>query len=168
MVIESNYISNLQSLKDDVFLNKEITNLSPSNLYEFLFESETLDGFCDYVIDLLKKETNENFDLLVKTIYGYIQDEEHQEQISIDKKLKEGLITVSKYSFILNIQSKDTSILINEDLNNIKTIKLDEGKLIIFRTEDFLRCESSDVNRVLIVGGLSNDITKTVNKKSLI
>jgi hypothetical protein len=168
MVIEVNYNSNLDSLIGDIFLNKKITNQSPSNMYEFLFESETLNGFFDYVIDTLKTETGENFDVLVKTIYGYIQDEENQEPIMIDKKLKEGLTTISKYSFILNVQSEDTSITIKSGADNIKTITLKEGKLVIFKTEDFVRCENNGSNKVLIVGSLSNDITKSVDKKSLI
>jgi hypothetical protein len=168
MVIEVNYNSNLESLVGDIFLNKKITNQSPSNMYEFLFESEDLNTLCGYVVERLKTETSENFDVLVKTIYGYIQDEENQEPIMIDKKLKEGLTTTAKYSFILNVQPEDMSISIKGGVGSVKTITLNVGKLLIFKTEDFIKCESNGIDKVLIVGSLSNDITKSVDKKSII
>jgi hypothetical protein len=168
MVIEVNYNSNLDSLMGDIFLNKKITNQSPSNMYEFLFESEDLNTLCDYVVERLKTETGENFDVLVKTIYGYIQDEENQEPIMIDKKLKEGLTTTAKYSFILNAHPEDMLISIKVGVDSIKTTTLKVGKLLIFKTEDFIKCKSNGINKFLIVGSLSNDITKSVNKKSII
>ena len=67
---------NSKNLESDIILNKNLTNISPSNMYEILFDSESFDEIFNIVLQKLKEFTNQNFDTYVKNIWGYIQNDD--------------------------------------------------------------------------------------------
>jgi hypothetical protein len=70
----------------------------------------------------------------------------------------------SKYSFIYLIKSDNTDLIFQNDLR----FKMEIGDLMIFETKNFVEDQSEILDRIALVGSLSNDINEDVNKKSLI
>ena len=153
---------------NDIILNKEITTKSKTNMCEMLFQSKSISTIFDVIINILKNETNEDFDVYIKTMWGYIQTAIDNKSIILDKKLKDGISPKSKYSFIYCVKSGNTIIHLKSINEVIVKTELSSGDLLIFKTDDFVKDEYIVLDRVLLVGSLTNDIVSTIPKKLII
>lgn len=155
-----NKIYNLNHLdiEDDILLNKDITIISPSNMYEFFFESKKLKILQGHVIDLIKKNTGENFEIYSKNMWGYIQTEKDQQNIKLNSSiLGEGIKLESKWSFIYFTRTEKT--IINLMSNTIKeSVYPKAGELLIFPTNYFYEDFSEENDRIALIGSITNDI----------
>jgi len=139
------------ALQDDILLNKHLTNISPSNMYEILFDSEAFDEVLDTVLKKLTEQTQSNFDAYVKNMWGYIQSIDEPEFINFNRNFKDQIIIPSEYSFIYAVKMPDTAI-------HLKTGKVDlqDGDLLVFKTENFLHDETKATDRIALVGSISH------------
>ena len=153
---------------DEIILNKSITMKSKTNMYEVLFQSKCISKIFDTIINILKNETNEDFDVYIKTIWGYVQTTIDNRCIIIDKKLKDELSPKGKYSFIYCIKADNTLISLKDKNENVVDTQLKDGNLIIFKTDNFVKDESTSLDRVLLVGSLTNEIVRNIPKKIII
>lgn len=142
----------LNEYEDDILLNKKLTNTSPSNMYEILFDCENFDNIFNLVLD---KIDNIDKDVYVKNMWGYVQTSTEDSQISLNKNFKQQIIIPAEYSFIYIIKSNVTSIFLKKD-DNIQNIILTAGDLLIFKTDDFIKEESDTKDRVALIGSISN------------
>ena len=155
---------NSENLKSDLVLNKNLTNISPSNMYAILFDYESFDKILNIVLQKLKENTNQNFDTYVKNMWGYIQNTEETKSIDFDINFKNQITIPSNYSFIYVVESNTTNIHLTKTNKDIELVSLNEGDLLIFKTEDFVNDESIDINRIALVGSIAN----ITNKKQII
>jgi hypothetical protein len=155
----------LDLLEHDIILNSE--HVKPEfNKYSLWVESHEFSKIVEVVLDNLKEETKENFDVYVKNIFTYIQ-EESQQKIEFTKQLKNGINPISKYSFIFFTKSFDSKVLLKLN-NKIIEVILHDGDLLIFKTENFSSDESQTYKRIGIYGSLTNEITPIKTNKNLI
>ena len=155
----------LDLLEHDIILNSE--HVKPEfNRYSLWVESHEFSKIVEVVLDNLKEETKENFDVYVKNIFTYIQ-EESQQKIKFTKQLKNGINPISKYSFIFFTKSFDSKVLLKLN-NKIIEVILNDGDLLIFKTENFSSDESQTYKRIGIYGSLTNEITPIKINKNLI
>jgi len=160
---------NSQNLKSDIMLNKNLTNISPSNMYEILFDSQNFGDIFNVVLEKLKEITNENFSVYVKNMWGYIQNTEETKSIDFDINFKNQITIPSNYSFIYVVESNTTNIHLTKTNGDIELVSLNEGDLLIFKTEDFVNDESIDVNRIALVGSIANVVNnKQIIKKAIL
>lgn len=160
---------NSQNLKSDIMLNKNLTNTSPSNMYEILFDSQSFDDIFNVVLEKLKEITNENFSVYVKNMWGYIQNTEEKKSIDFDINFKNQITIPSNYSFIYVVESNTTNIHLTKTNGYIELVSLNEGDLLIFKTKDFVNDESIDVNRIVLVGSIANVVNnKQIIKKAIL
>jgi len=150
-------LSTIDLCENDILLNKELTNISPSNMYEILFDSQNFDNIFSIFLEKLKEEANENFDIYVKNMWGYVQTNENYGAINFNMNFKNQIAIPSKYSFICPIKANITSIFLKKE-NNIQNIILNKGDMLLFNTSDFLKEESDTKERVVLVGSISNII----------
>lgn len=167
MIIKKTNINldKLDLYQSDILLNKELTNISPSNMYEILFDCENFEEIFGIILNELKEKTNENFDVYVKNMWGYIQTNEEPNQINFNINFKNQITIPSEYSFIYLIKGNITSIFLKKD-DNIQNIILTKGDMLIFKTTDFIKDESDTTDRVVILGSISKveNIVKTITK----
>lgn len=137
-------------IQDDIELNKYLTNISPSNMYEILFDSEAFNKVLNTVLEKLTEQTQSNFDVYVKNMWGYVQSRDEPGFINFSRSFKDQIIIPSEYSFIYAVKTPDTTI-------HLKTekVNLQNGDLLIFKTEDFLQDESETVDRIALVGSVA-------------
>ena len=155
----------LDLLEHDIILNSE--HVKPEfNRYSLWVESHEFSKIVEVVLDNLKEETKENFDVYVKNIFTYIQ-EESQQKIEFTKQLKNVINPISKYSFIFFTKSFDSKVLLKLN-NKIIEVILHDGDLLIFKTENFSSDESQTYKRIGIYGSLTNEITPIKINKNLI
>ena len=153
-----------ENLESDIILNKNLTNISPSNMYEILFDSENFDKILNIVLQKITKTTNTEFDVYVKNMWGYIQNTEETKSINFDINFKNQITIPSNYSFIYIVESNKTNIHLKKTNGDIELVSLNEGDLLIFKTEDFVNDESIDINRIALVGSIAN----IVNNRQII
>lgn len=148
----------LQRLKEDVEQSADIIN-SDSNQYDIIFQSKLLNKLESSFTSILTKLTQENFDVYVKRFQAYIQTEMSSEGIRLERELKRGLKPLPKYSFILFIEGKQTKLVFNS-----ASIVPRDGELVVFKTEDFIKEECTNYNRVGILGSLTNNISTNTSQ----
>jgi hypothetical protein len=158
----------INEIFNDIILNKNITMKSQTNMYEMLFQSKNISLLFDNIIKILKNETNEKFDVYIKNIWGYVQTTIDNRNIIIHKKIKDSISPISKYSFIYCVNSADTIIHLKSTNDTIVQTKLNNGNLLIFKTDSFINDEHKLLDRVLLIGSLTNEIIKNIPKKILI
>jgi hypothetical protein len=157
-----------ENLKSDIILNKNLTNISPSNMYEILFDSENFDKILNIVLQKITETTNTEFDVYVKNMWGYIQNTEETKSIDFNINFKNQIIIPSNYSFIYIVESNTTNIHLKKTNGDIELVTLNEGDLLIFKTEDFVNDESIDVDRIVLVGSIANvEIQKPIKQNLL-
>ena len=157
----------MNECENDILLNKQLTNISPSNMYEILFDCENFDKIFNIFLKELKEETNKNFDVYVKNMWGYIQNETDNQPINLIRNFKNQIIIPSEYSFIYSIKSNITSVFIKKE-NDIQNIILNKGDMLIFKTSDFIKEESDLQNRIALVGSVSEMIDNVPEIKKVI
>lgn len=145
---------NLDSYESDIMLNKKLTNISTSNMYEILFDCENFDKILNIVLDTIKTETNDNLDVYVKNLWGYIQDNQNTNKIQFDKNFKSQVSIPSKYSFIYAIKSLNTNFYLKLDDGAIEKITINDGDILIFDTDIFSKDKSDNQNRIFLVGSI--------------
>ena len=143
---------NSENLKQDIILNKDLTNISSSNMYEILFDSESFDEIFNIVLQKLKEFTNQNFDTYVKNMWGYIQNDD--DFINFNMDFKDQVSIRPEYSFIYLINSKNTDVCLKDENDVIEKVKLNEGEILIFKTKNFLNEVSQNKKRIALVGSL--------------
>lgn len=143
---------NSENLKQDIILNKDLTNISSSNMYEILFDSESFDEIFNIVLQKLKEFTNQNFDTYVKNMWGYIQNDD--DFINFNMDFKDQVSIMPEYSFIYLINSKNTDVCLKDENDVIEKVKLNEGEILIFKTKNFLNEVSQNKKRIALVGSL--------------
>ena len=153
-----------ENLESDIILNKNLTNISPSNMYEILFDSENFDKILNIVLQKITETTNTEFDVYVKNMWGYIQNTEETKSIDFNINFKNQITIPSNYSFIYIVESNKTNIHLKKINGDIELVSLNEGDLLIFKTEDFVNDESIDINRIALVGSIAN----IVNNRQII
>jgi hypothetical protein len=146
-----------------ILLNKSITKVSQSNLYEILFKSKLFEDVFEIIKYTLTQNYQENFDCYVQNLQGYISNEENNQKIQLNKnQIKDYLIIPPKYSFILPTNNEIKIELID----NI--YELNKGNVLIFNTQDFLSDKSENINNVCLIGTISNDINNFIKNKTLL
>jgi len=161
-------LSTFESCKNDILLNKKLTNISPSNMYEILFDCENFDNIFNIFLNKLKKETNEDFNVYVKNMWGYIQTEEENNPINFNRNFKNQITIPSEYSFIYFIELINSKIYLKNDKDTTEIIDMNVGDIIIFNTEKFIKDESEDKKRIALVGSLSSNIQTTLQIKKVV
>lgn len=147
---------NLDLLKKDILEAKEI--IKPNqNRYDILFDSKNILSIVGSILKSISNITNESFEIYIKNIQSYIQTNDINNSIYFEKALSRDLVPTSKYSFIFMISSDNTNL----HFKSIGNVKLNNGELIVFKTEDFLKDEYDTPNRIALIGSLTNDITST-------
>lgn len=153
---------NLSSLRADVL--SVIETIKPkNNIYDIIFNCNNFSIITDFVLNIIKEKTNENFDIYIKNLQSYIQTSTHPSPIIFDKTLKKGIKPISKYSFILMLDSENTNLYLTPNKNKIN---LKNGELIIFNTNDFIKDEFDIPNRIALIGSLTNELEITNIVKS--
>lgn len=150
-------LSVINLCETDILLNKELTNISPSNMYEILFDSQNFDNIFNIFLKRLKEEVNENFNVYIKNMWGYIQKDKNDDAINFNMNFKNQIAISSKYSFICPIKANETIISLKKE-NNIQNIILNKGDMLLFKTSDFVKEESDSKERIVLVGSISNII----------
>ena len=155
---------NSENLESDIILNKNLTNISSSNMYEILFDSESFDKILNLVLQKLKEATNENFATYVKNMWGYIQNDD--DFINFDMPFKDQVSITPEYSFICLVNSENTDVFLKDENGVIETIKLNKGEILIFKTNSFLSETSQNTKRIVLVGSLAlvNENTGLIKK----
>jgi hypothetical protein len=139
-----------ENLESDIILNKNLTKISPSNMYEILFDSESFDEIFNIVLQKLKEFTNQNFDTYVKNMWGYIQNDD--DFINFNMAFKDQVSIIPEYSFIYLVNSKNTDIFLKNENDVIEKISLNEGEILIFKTNSFLNEDSQNKKRIILIG----------------
>ncbi len=148
-------LSVLESYKQDILLNKELTNKVYSNMYEVLFDCTNFTETLNSTLKNIQEHTKENFDVYVKNMWGYVQDGTRTERIDFKKTFKDQLTILPKYSFMYLVDSSETHIHLNASGELNRQISLNPGDLLIFETEDFIQDESRDQNRIALIGSIT-------------
>jgi hypothetical protein len=166
IIIKTN--SNTLELKSDILLNKDITNLSKTNMYDILFGSNTFNEILNEVLKTIENQTLEDFTIIVKNLWGYIQTNDDSNIINIGKKIIDGILPISKYSFILLVESNETKFHLKSINGLVSEVTLNVGEILIFKTENFISDVSNIQNRIALIGSITNDIGGDIMKKSFI
>ena len=148
-------LSILKSYKEDIILNKNLTNKSYCNMYEILFDCKNFTSTLDSALKNIREHTKENFDTYVKNMWGYVQDSTRKESIDFKRTFKDQLTILPKYSFIYLVDSLETYIHLSVDQELNKQVILNPGDLLIFETKDFIEDESTSENRIALVGSIA-------------
>lgn len=151
----------LQEYELDILLNKNLTNISSSNMYEILFDCENFNEIFNLVLDEIKKTKNDDFSVYVKNMWGYIQNSSEPNGINFDINFKNQITIPSEYSFIYLIKSNVTSIFLKKD-DVIQNIILNEGELVIFKTNAFLKDNYFYKDRIALIGSISK-VVENIN-----
>ncbi len=154
-------LNNLESVEADILLNKKLTNVSPSNMYEILFDCESFDSIFNIFLQSVKDYTNDNFDVYIKNMWGYIQTPNENDSINFNINFKNQITIPSNYSFIYLVKSNATNIDLKKENGDVEKILLNEGDLLIFNTKDFLTDVSTDKNRIVLIGSIAECLKNT-------
>jgi hypothetical protein len=157
---------NLEIYKKDILLNKSLINISKNNMYEILFNTTNFDYLLNIVLENIKKQTNDNFDVFIKNMWGYIRNDD--DLIKFDVPIKDELSIKPKYSFVYVIDSEETSIYIKNEIGVVEKFNLKIGELLIFETNNFIEEICNDKHRIILTGSITNDLTEYEIEKKLL
>jgi hypothetical protein len=161
--------NNLESIVNNIILNKSLTNVSPTNMYEILFDCEIFDNIFNIFLEKIKEHTTDDFEVYVKNMWGYIKNENETKSIDFNINFKNQIIIPSNYSFIYLIESNTSNIHLKKENGNTEIISLNKGDLLIFKTEDFLNDECGDINRIALIGSIAKVTnTQQITKKVML
>lgn len=157
-------LDNLKLYESDILLNKKLTNVSPSNMYEILFYSENFNKVFNIVLEKIKESTNQNFETYVKNMWGYIQNDD--DFINFSMTFKDQVSIMPEYSFIYLVNSETTDIFLKDENDVIEKTNLNEGDILIFKTNSFLSETSQNKKRIILLGSVSpvNENTNQIKK----
>jgi len=86
-------------------------------------------------------------------MWGFINNENENEVINFNHDFKNGINLKPEFSFIYLIKSERTNIYLKSLQNKIE---LNRGDILIFETNDFLKEEPINKDRMLIFGSISS------------
>lgn len=136
----------------DLLANRAVTTPQRSNMYEILFECKYFNKILNLALKEIKKFTSDDFEVYIKNMWGYMQNEQQNEPIDFNKSLKDQLLTKSEYSFIHLVKSAGTTFYFKDQ---DRGINLAQGDMLIFKTESFLREEFDIEDRLALIGAIT-------------
>jgi len=154
----------LISLEDEINTNVKNVKIQ-SNKRILMIQSKIFSHLIENILDELKLMTGENFNTYVKTIFTFTEN--NNEEIKFTKQLKNDINLISKYSFIFFTKSLNSKILINSQ-TGINEISVDDGDLLLFKTENFIGSSCSIPNRIGIYGSITNFVDDDKLNKTII
>jgi hypothetical protein len=157
---------NSENLESDIILNKNLTNISSSNMYEILFDSESFDKILNIVLQKLKEVTNQNFDTYVKNMWGYVQNDD--DFINFNMAFKDQVSIMPEYSFIYLVNSENTDVFLKNENDVVEKINLNKGEILIFKTNSYLSETSQNKKRIVLIGSLTLINENTVSVKKIL
>jgi hypothetical protein len=165
MIIRKYIKENIEVLSNQVLLNKDITKVSPSNLYELLLTSNEIKKIITEVINLLQENTNESFEIFCKNLWGYIQSAENPETINLKSHIYDGgIILKPKWSFIYYLKTKKSII----KFKNNDEIYPEVGEIILFSNDVFVNDSSNENDRLCLIGSITNDMDIKIIRNNII
>ena len=136
----------------DLLANRAVTTPQRSNMYEILFDCKYFDKILNLALREIKEYTGDNFEVYIKNMWGYMQNQEQNEPIDFNKNLKDQLFTKTEYSFIHLVKSSKTTFYFK---GQGEGISLTQGDMLIFKTESFLREEFDTQDRLALIGAIT-------------
>jgi hypothetical protein len=102
-------------------------------------------------------------------MWGYVQTTKRNEDINFNIDFKNQVSVDSEYSFIYLVKSLETYVHLDNSDELIKQVNLNQGEMLIFKTKDFIKEESTDRSRIALVGSMIpiSSIVKTYKKSIL-
>lgn len=154
------------SLEEDIILNTKHVKLEDDKRV-LMIESQNFSNLIDIVLTKIGESTNENFNVIIKKTFTYLQDQDLTQKIEFTKQIKDNINATSKYSFILFIKSFNSRFLLKSK-NNINEVVLNDGDLLIFKTDDYKGDISTSNNRIGVYGSITNEIGCNEINKNII
>lgn len=149
----------------DLLANRALTTPQRSNMYEILFDCKYFDKILSLALKEIKEHTGEDFEMYIKNMWGYMQNEEQKDPIDFNKTLKDQLLIKSEYSFVHLIKSAKTVFYFKHQEEGVN---LSQGDMLIFKTDNFLREEFDTEDRIALVGAITPINSIKPIKKALI
>lgn len=160
---------NLTQFEADILLNKSLTNVSPTNMYEILFDCDNFNRVFNVALEEIKNYTGNDLEVYVKNMWGYVQTTKRNEDINLNIDFKNQVSVDSEYSFIYLVKSLETYVHLDNSDELIEQANLNQGEMLIFKTKDFIKEESTDRSRIALVGSMIpiSSIVKAYKKSIL-
>lgn len=136
----------------DLLANRAVTTPQRSNMYEILFDCKYFSRILNIALKEIKEHTNNDFEVYIKNMWGYMQNEEQNEPIDFRKNLRDQLYVSSEYSFVHLVKSSKTTFYFN---HQDEGINLTQGDILVFKTSYFLREEFDTDDRIALVGAIT-------------
>lgn len=156
------------TLGEQLFKNKQITKVSPSNSYEMLLTSNQIKEIVSNVIDLIESHYNQKIEIYIKNLWGYIQNNDELQNLTINPFIyNEGISIKPKWSFLYFVETDTSKIKFNINSDFLE-INFKKGELVVFESDYFVKDMSNDTNRIVLVGSITNSLSNTNQNKSLI
>lgn len=147
-------------LVEDIRINSEVV-LMEGKKRSMLINSEDTSLFLYYLIEALEDFTQSSYDTYVKNIYSF--EDLPTQVIDFPKQILDDIDVISDYSFIYLIRGKETEITFKSD-----KIFINDGDLVVFKTHEFVRQQSSLSNRIGLFGSITNNLNNDRKITSLI
>jgi hypothetical protein len=156
----------LSDIENDIILNSNVVKTQFGKQVLMIHTDSFLELF-KIILSNLSVETGEPFDEYVKSSFTFIETENSGEIIKFNKQLKSDINLISKYSFIYLTKSFNTKILLKLGTTPSE-IEINDGDLLLFKTEDFVSDTSLTPERIGVFGSLANLISNDNLKKTII
>lgn len=155
-----NILSTFGLLEEDIRINSELVLMEGSKR-SFLINSAATTIFLESLIEALEDFTGASFETYVKNIYSF--EDLPTQVIDFPKQILDDIDVISDYSFLYLIKGDETEITFKLD-----KIFINEGDLVVFKTDEFVKQQSPLNNRLGLFGSISNKLNKEPNKTTLI
>lgn len=149
----------------DLLANRAVTTPQRSNMYEILFDCKYFNKTLDIALKEIKEHTRSDFEVYIKNMWGYMQNEQQNEPIDFKRNLRDQLSVESEYSFVHLVRSSKTTFYFK---HQDEGINLSQGDMLIFKTDYFLREEFDTEDRLALVGAITPMSSVKPVKKVLI
>lgn len=148
---------NLDLLKceADILLNKNLTNVSPTNMYEILFDCASFDTVFNIALEEVKNYLGNSLDVYAKNMWGYVQTVKRNEDINFNIDFKNQILVAAEYSFLYPVRALETHVTLDAGDELLKQVSLNQGEMLIFKTKDFVKEESANRSRIVLVGSIT-------------
>lgn len=156
----------LSDIENDIRLNSNIVKMQ-SHKHVLMIHTDSFSELFKIILDNLKNKTLEPFDEYIKNSFTLIETENSGEVIKFNRQLKSDINLTSKYSFIYFTKSFGTKVLLNLNATP-NEIGVDDGDLLLFKTEFFMGDTCLTPKRIGLFGSLTNLITINNQKKTII
>lgn len=159
-IINIKDFTDISRIESDLLICPDI--IKPSgNMYDIIFESDSLESLLSKFIEWIKGAYGVRFDGYVKSLQAYIQSEDCPDLISIPKVLKREIKPIAEYSFILFTKADNTTLYFKNNHIDIK-----DGEMIIFKTDEYIKDETNSNTRIALIGSVTDKIEQSSMHKS--